>query len=255
MLKSFTSINPLLVASFNRLVLKRLLNLPTLVLHVLNDVEEQEFKKEVTDLLLSSNLTPVLAGSNNDDDGGQVDCLSWRFMVKSKYPFVFKRSLQFSPSSMAQTWSPHLTSWEMWLANWNLQFLSGYQIYPKARQPPFENRYVKKFRKDDWFFTPINRTLANSNNTVATDANTTIAPDKSEQGGAHSGDTCFSTDIATNANNDVVMVTSSRKLQVEKLSSYFFQGTIDLNCVLVFFLMKKISYIFDTLAEGHFYLS
>ena len=35
-------------------------------------------------------------------------------------------------------------------------------------------------------------------------------------------DTCFSTDIATNANNDdVAMVTSSRKLPVEKLSSYF----------------------------------
>ena len=120
----------------------------------------------------------------------------------------------------------------MWLTNWNLQFLLGYQIYPKARQPSFENRYVKKFRKDDWFFTPINRTLENSNNTVATDANTAIALDKSEQGGAHSGgnseidfvmeDTCFSTDIATNANNDdVAMVTSSRKLPVEKLSSYF----------------------------------
>ena len=120
----------------------------------------------------------------------------------------------------------------MWLTNWNLQFLSGYQIYPKARQPSFENIYVKKFRKDDWFFTPNNRTLENSNDTVATDANTAIAPDKSEQGGAHSGgnseidfvmeDTCFSTDIATNANNDdVAMVTSSRKLPVEKLSSYF----------------------------------
>ena len=76
LLKSFTSINPLLVASPVKLIHKHLLNLPTLVPDVLNDVEEQVYEDQVRALLLSSSLPPVLVGANDNDAGREVDRVS-----------------------------------------------------------------------------------------------------------------------------------------------------------------------------------
>lgn len=65
LLKSFTSINPLLVASHLKLIHQHLLNLPTLVPDILNDVEEQEYEDQVRALLVSSILPAVLVGAND----------------------------------------------------------------------------------------------------------------------------------------------------------------------------------------------
>ena len=86
LLKSFTSIKPLLAASPKKLILKCLLNLPTLVQNALNDLEEQDFEDQVRALLVDSNLPAVLVGGNNNDNGREVDCVSWWLMVKPKYP-------------------------------------------------------------------------------------------------------------------------------------------------------------------------
>ena len=61
-----------------------------MVINVLNDVEEQEFEDQVRALLVLSNLLPVLVGGNDNDDGRELDCVSWWLMVKPKYPVVFK---------------------------------------------------------------------------------------------------------------------------------------------------------------------
>lgn len=75
--------NPLLHASPNKLVLKNLLNLPTLLPDVLSDVEELEIEELRRAQLNESNLPPVLVGGN-DDDGREVDCASCWLMVKLK---------------------------------------------------------------------------------------------------------------------------------------------------------------------------
>ena len=69
-LKAFTAIDPLLVHCPNKLVLKRLLSLPTLVPIVLEDDEENTFQKEVHALCVDGNLPSPL----NDEDN-EIDCL------------------------------------------------------------------------------------------------------------------------------------------------------------------------------------
>ena len=69
-LKAFTAIDPLLVRCPNKLVLKRLLSLPTLVPIVLEDDEENTFQKEVHALCVDGNLPSPL----NDEDN-EIDCL------------------------------------------------------------------------------------------------------------------------------------------------------------------------------------
>ena len=70
-LKAFTAIDPLLVCSPNKLVLKRLPSLPAVVPTVLED-EENTFQKEVHALCMDRNLPSPL----NDEDN-EVDCLEW----------------------------------------------------------------------------------------------------------------------------------------------------------------------------------
>ena len=41
-------------------------------------------------MLFDSNLPPVLVGGNDNDDGRELDCVSWWLMVKPKHPAVFK---------------------------------------------------------------------------------------------------------------------------------------------------------------------
>ena len=69
-LKAFSAIDPLLVCSPNKLVLKRLLSLPTLVPTVLEDEEENTFQEEVHALWMDGNLPSPL----NDEDN-EVDCV------------------------------------------------------------------------------------------------------------------------------------------------------------------------------------
>ena len=83
-LKVFTAIDPLLVCSPNKLVLKRLLSLPTLVPTVLEDEEENTFQKEVHALCVDGNLPSIL----NDEDN-EVDCLEWWDKISDRYSVMF----------------------------------------------------------------------------------------------------------------------------------------------------------------------
>ena len=71
-LKAFSAIDPLLVCSSNKIVLKRLVSLPTLVPTVLEDEEENKFQKEVHAVCMDGNRPITL----NDEDN-EVDCLEW----------------------------------------------------------------------------------------------------------------------------------------------------------------------------------
>ena len=84
-LQAFTAIDPLLVCSLNKLVLKRLLSLLTLVPTVLEDEEENTFQKEVHALRVDGNLPSPL----NDEDN-EVDCLEWRDKISDWYSVTFK---------------------------------------------------------------------------------------------------------------------------------------------------------------------
>ena len=68
--KAFTAIDPLLVCSPNKLMLKHLLSLPTLVPTVLEDEKENTFQKHA--LCTDGNLPCPLSDENN-----KVDCLEW----------------------------------------------------------------------------------------------------------------------------------------------------------------------------------
>ena len=84
-LKAFSAIDPILVCSPNKLVLKRLLSLPTLVPTVLEDEEENTFQKEVHALCVKRNFPSPL----NDEDN-EVDCLEWWGKISDRYSVPFK---------------------------------------------------------------------------------------------------------------------------------------------------------------------
>lgn len=83
-LKAFTAIDPLIVTNPNALVLERLLCLPSIVLSVLDDDEEETYEKEVWTLLVDSTLPPAMCEMQ------EVDCVKWWISVKEHYPLMFK---------------------------------------------------------------------------------------------------------------------------------------------------------------------
>ena len=74
-LKAFTAIDPLLICSPSKLVLKCLLFLPTLVPIVLEYDEENTFQKEVHALCVDGNLPSPLNGLFYYPHDNKIDCL------------------------------------------------------------------------------------------------------------------------------------------------------------------------------------
>ena len=144
-----------------------------MVPNILNDAEEQEFEEQVRVLLVNSNLPPVLVGGNDNDDGREVDCVSWWLMVRPKYSIVFKMVAIFpmfhGPCCVESTFNVMRDVIDKHSDRMSIETYSsfkGIKFAPKARQHLVENRPVKEFGMDDRLFTPINLTLlSNMRNT------------------------------------------------------------------------------------------
>ena len=84
-LKKFSVIDPKIVTSPNKLVLKWFNDIPTVLVNVLTSEEQDEYDLEVRKLLVDAQL-PSALDSKRDD----IDCLTWWISVSKKYPVVFK---------------------------------------------------------------------------------------------------------------------------------------------------------------------
>ena len=84
-LKKFSVIDPKIVTSPNKLVLKWFNDIPTVLVNVLTSEEQDEYGLEVRKLLFDAQL-PSALDSRRDDN----DCLTWWISVSKKYPVVFK---------------------------------------------------------------------------------------------------------------------------------------------------------------------
>ena len=84
-LKKFSVIDPKIVTSPNKLVLKWFNDIPTVLVNVLTSEEQDEYDLEVRKLLVDAQL-PSPVDSKRDD----IDCLTWWISVSKKYPVIFR---------------------------------------------------------------------------------------------------------------------------------------------------------------------
>ena len=84
-MKKFSVIDPKIVTSANKLVLKWFNDIPFVLVNVLTSQEQDEYDLEVRKLLVDVQL-PSALDSKRDD----IDCLTWWVGVLKKYPVVFK---------------------------------------------------------------------------------------------------------------------------------------------------------------------
>ena len=84
-LKKFSVIDPKIVTSPNKLVLKWFNDIPTALVNVLTLEEQDEYDFEVRKLLVDAQLFSALDSKRDD-----IDCLTWWISVLKKYPVVFK---------------------------------------------------------------------------------------------------------------------------------------------------------------------
>ena len=156
-LKAFSAIDPLLVCSPNKLVLKRLLSLPTLVPTVLEDEEENTFQKEVHALCVDRNFpSPV-----NDEDN-EVDCLEWWGKISDRYSVPFKVVCAvlsiFHGPRVESTFSVMNNVIYQNSGRMNMEIYGAIQDIKyalKTRKPCEENQSVKVFSHSDRRYSPV----------------------------------------------------------------------------------------------------
>ena len=84
-MKKFSVIDPKIVTSPNKLVLKWFNDIPTVLVNVLTSEEQDEYDLEVRKLLVDAQLPSALDLKRDD-----IDCLTGWINVSKKYPVVFK---------------------------------------------------------------------------------------------------------------------------------------------------------------------
>ena len=161
-LKALCAIDPLLVCSPHKLVLKCLLSLPTLVPTVLEDEEENKFQKEVHALCVDGNLPSPL----NDED--KVDCLEWWDKISDRYNVTFKVVCAilsiFHGSRVESTFSVMKNVVDQNSGRMNMETYGAIQDIKyslKTHKPCQENQSVKVFRHSDRFYSRIDPKISN----------------------------------------------------------------------------------------------
>ena len=84
-MKKFSVIDPKIVTSLNKLVLKWFNDILTVLVNVLTSEEQDEYDLEVRKLLVDAQLPSAL-----DSKRDYIDCLTWWISVSKKCPVVFK---------------------------------------------------------------------------------------------------------------------------------------------------------------------
>ena len=161
-LKAFCAIDPLLVCSPHKPVLKCLLSLPTLVPTVLEDEEENKFQKEVHALCVDGNLPSPL----NDED--KVDCLERWDKISDRYNVTFKVVCAilsiFHGSRVESTFSVMKNVVDQNSGRMNMETYGAIQDIKyslKTHKPCQENQSVKVFRHSDRFYSRIDPKISN----------------------------------------------------------------------------------------------
>ena len=159
--KAFTAIDPLLVCSPNKLMLKHLLSLPTLVPTVLEDEEENTFQKHA--LCTDGNLPCPLSDENN-----KVDCLEWWDKTSDWYSVTFKvvcviLSIFYGPN-VESTFSVMNNVIDQNSGRMNMGTYGTIQDVKyalKTRKPCKENQSVKVFSCSDRLYSPVDPKISN----------------------------------------------------------------------------------------------
>ena len=168
-LKAFSAIDPLLVCSPNKLVLKRLLplslslSLSPLIPTVSEEEEENTFQKEVHALCVNGNLPSTL----NDEDN-EVDFPEWWGKISDRYSVTFKVVCAilsiFHGPRVESTFSVINNVIGQNSGRMNIETYGAIQDIKyalKTRKPCKENRSVKVFSHSDRLYSPVDPKISN----------------------------------------------------------------------------------------------
>ena len=84
-LRTISCIDPELVMSKSKTVMKNLLSLSTYISNLLDDLKLNEFDKEVRKICIDEKLPSAF-----DSKGYEVKCSDWWMKVSTRYPILFK---------------------------------------------------------------------------------------------------------------------------------------------------------------------